>query len=488
MMCGATFTAQGQTWDISATSADHVTATLSDDGKTLTISGTGAMRDYLVAATDISFHPPWFSVRGGITFLIIEQGVTTIGNEAFYNCSGLTSVTLPNLVTTIGSKAFYQCIGLTSITIPSSVSSIADYAFQYCSGLTSVTIPNSVTLIGKSTFGYCTGLTSAAILNSITNNSTFEYCGGLTSVTIGSSVTSIGDLTFSRCSNLKSLTIPNSVTSIGVDVFDNCSSLTTINVDAGNPNYSSDNGVLFDKNKTTLICYPAGKNGAYVIPSSVSSIADYAFRFSGLTSLTIPNSVISIGDWSFGACTGLTSVTIPNSVTQIGAEAFDYCSGLTSLSISASVSSIGDYAFDYCSGLTSITCLNDDPENVTLGNGVFLGVHNNTCALNVPIGSVSAYQAALQWKDFTHIIGNATGIINADIRTLKIFPNPTKDELCISTESLINRVEIYNADGKMQMQENNFTGKMNVSSLAKGLYIVKVYTVQGVETVKIIKN
>ena len=252
----------------------------------------------------------------------IPNSVTSIGDKAFYACSGLTSVTIPNSVTAIGEGAFSYCSGLKSATIPNSVTSIGNAAFRGCSGLTSLTIPNSVTSIGYEAFCGCKGLTSVTIPNSVTSfgNAAFRGCSGLTSVTIPNSVTSIGDEAFCECSGLTSVTIPNSVTSIGYEAFCGCKGLTSV-----------------------------------TIPNSVTSFDDRAFySCSGLTSVTIGNSVTSIGDEAFLGCSGLTSVTIGNSVTSIGDEAFDGCSGLTSVTIPNSVTSIGNAAFRDCSGLTEL--------------------------------------------------------------------------------------------------------------------------------------
>ena len=208
------------------------------------------------------------------------------------------------------------------------------------------------------------------------------------------SVTSIGWYAFYECTGLTSVTIPNSVTSIGVYAFVSCSGLTSFSVAGDNSNYSSKEGVLFNKQQTTLIQYPARKQGEYIIPNSVTSIVDYAFygcsgltsltipnsitsivdnAFTGcssLTSITIPNSITSIGNEAFAGCSSLTSVTIPNSVTSIGTAAFYGCSGLTSVTIPNSITSIVDYAFEGCSSLTSVTI----PNNVTnIGKGAFSG-------------------------------------------------------------------------------------------------------------------
>ena len=162
------------------------------------------------------------SLLVGCKNTIIPDSVTTIGDRAFYGCSGLTSVTIPNSVTTIGDNAFSFCRGLTSVTIPNSVTMIGDNAFYFCSGLTSVTIPNSVTYIGDYAFYGCTGLTSITIPNSVTTigDWAFSFCSGLTSVTIPNSVTTIGDGAFLGCSGLTSVTIPNSVTKIGDNAFE----------------------------------------------------------------------------------------------------------------------------------------------------------------------------------------------------------------------------------------------------------------------------
>ena len=270
------------------------------------------------------------------TFTIGDLTYQTIGSSTVevYDCdTSATIVIIPSTVTyqgttytvtSIGLSAFSNCTGLTSITIPNSVTSIGSGSFSNCTGLTSVTIPNSVTFIGMSAFNSCTGLTS---------------------VTIGNSVTYIGDYAFYNCTGLTSVTIPNSVTSIGSEAFHNTSFY--------NNNSNWTNGVLYKDNclltaKTTL-------SGNYNIIANTRLIAGSAFANStGLNSVTIPNSVTSIGGYAFRDCAALTSVTIPNSVTSIGGYAFYACSGLTSITIGDSVTFIGMSAFSGCSSLTTL--------------------------------------------------------------------------------------------------------------------------------------
>ena len=315
----ASYTANWGTAIASGTCGDNLYWLL-DLEYNLIISGSGGMKDYSVG------NAPWYNYRTQITSYTIGDSVTSIGEYAFYNCSNLTNITIPNSVTTIGEKAFYNCKSLTSITIPDSVTSISSF--------------------------------------------TFYGCSSLTSVNIGNGVTSIGEEAFYNCKSLTSITIPNSVTTIGEKAFYNCKSLTSIIVDENNKNYSSLDGVLFNKDKTTLICYPAGKtNTSYTIPNSVTSIGNYAFRdCSSLTSITIPDSVTSIGNYAFHDCTRLTSITIPDSVTSISSFTFYGCSSLTSITIPDSVTSIGNYAFSSCISLTSITI----PDSVTsIGSWAF---------------------------------------------------------------------------------------------------------------------
>ena len=269
--------------------------------------------------------------------LIFDKPITTIGDRAF-SCP-ITSITIPNSVTSIGDSAFYYCTSLTSITIPDSVTSIGSNAFCYCTSLTSITIPNSVTSIGDSAFYCCTSLTSITIPDSVNSigNSAFSRCSSLTSITIPNSVTSIGSNAFASC-NLDSVTIGYGVKSIGENAFA-YSSLSTV---FWNAKQCADcTGPPFVYND---------KISTFVFGDSVEHIPAYLCSdIDSITTITIPNSVTSIGEMAFCLCSSLTSITIPNSVTSIGEMAFYYCELLNSVSIGNSVTSLGSLAFAYCS-------------------------------------------------------------------------------------------------------------------------------------------
>ena len=353
-----------------------------------------------------------------VASITIGNSVTSIGRSAFDNCKSLTSVTIPDSVTSIGNSAFYGCTNLTSVNIPYSVTRIESSTFKSCENITDITIPHSVTSIGSSAFDRCKSLTSVTIPDNVTSIGEYAFrdCTNLTNITVDennenylssdgvlfnndkttliqypignkrtsysipNSVTLIKKGAFYDCTNLTSITIPNSVTSIGYTAFWDCDNLTDITVDENNENYSSSDGVLFNKDKTTLIQYPAGnKRTSYTIPNGVTIVENDAFwnctnltsviisgdvtnigvnAFCGCTtlkSITIPNSVTSIGKSAFSGCTSITRITIPNSVTSIGNSAFSGCTSLTSIIIPYGVTSIGEFAFYRCTSLTSVT-------------------------------------------------------------------------------------------------------------------------------------
>ena len=422
----------------------NLTWTLDSEG-VLTISGTGAMKEY------VPYKAPWYGSSSRVKSAVIAEGVTSIGSYAFSDCRSLTSVTIPDSVTSIGERAFYYCKSLTGIwvtegnshyandasgvlfnkdkttlvqcpgafaayAIPDSVTSIGDDAFNGCESLTSVTIPDSVTSIGGGAFYKCGSLTSVTIPDSVTSigDSAFFYCTSLTSVTIPDSVTSIGRYAFEGCESLTSVTLPDSVTSIGEYAFSWCRSLTSVTIP---------NGVTSIEEHTFDYCTSLT---SVTIPDSVTSIGERAFYYcTSLTSVTIPDSVTLIDNGAFRDCESLTSVTIPDSVTSIGVGAFALCTSLTGIwvaegnsyyasdasgvlfnkdkitlvqcpgtfreyTIPDSVTSIVGYAFDGCVSLTSVTI----PDSVTsIGNGAFLGCRSLT-SVTIPDSVTSIGESA----------------------------------------------------------------------------------------------
>ncbi len=311
--------------------------------------GNITIPDSLAGLTVTIIEDYAFCHCNNLTGVTIPDSVITIGNEVFEYCDSMTSVTIGNSVTTIGDRVFYNCVSLTAVTIGNSVITIGNSAFEYCDSMTSVTIGNSVTTIGNRTFSDCDNLTGVTIPDSVTTigNRAFYNCDSLASVTIPNSVTTIEDSAFYNCDSLTGVIIPDSVTAIGDAAFSNCESLTGITVDPDNSGYCDIDGVLFNKRQNTLIQYPGSKSGDY----------------------SIPDSVITIGDWAFSYCVSLTGVTIPDSVTTTGDEVFRNCDSLASVTIGNSVTTIGDYVFYSCDNLTGVYFRGDCPASV--GSNVF---------------------------------------------------------------------------------------------------------------------
>lgn len=360
--------------------------------------------------------------------------VTIIGYSAFKDCTGLTGVTIPDSVTSISTYAFSRCSSLTNIIIPDSVTTIGGFAFSSCTELTCIRIPDSVTTIGSDAFSECSGLTDVYITDltawcmlsmasnksnpmyyaknfylknelitdlvipdSATSISSYVFCNfdSVTSVTIPNTVTNIGSAAFSGCSNLAQITIPDSVTNIGSAAFSGCSSLEQITIPFVGRSIKTDSdtnqypfGYIFGTTSysgsmaVTQYYYGSSTssvtNSTYYIPSSLKSVTVTggnilygAFRScTGLTNVTIPDSVTHIGDRAFYNCVGLNEFILPSRVIGIGERAFYKCSGLTNIIIPEHTNNIGNYAFSNCTGFKEITI----PDSVTsIGNSAFSG-------------------------------------------------------------------------------------------------------------------
>ena len=326
----------------------------------------------------------------------VAEGKATITK---FNDQTATAVTIPSTiddypVTAIGEEAFQDYTSLASVTIPNSVISIGEKAFSHCTSLASVTIPNGVQTI---------------------RNSTFVGCTSLASVTIPNSVTSIEKWAFNGCTSLTSVTIPSGVQTIGNDAFVNCTSLKRIEVNESNNYYSSsDDGVLFNKEKTALITYPCGKTDtSYTIPSGVTSIGENAFNHcTSLESVTIPSGVQTIGNSAFFNCTSLANVTMTSGVQTIGNDAFFNCIRLASIAIPSSVTSIGDEAFVDCTSLASVTI---ESGLQTIGNSAFEGC-TSLASVEIP-DSVTA----IGNQAFRDCTGLANVTIPSSVKTIEYY-------------------------------------------------------------------
>ena len=297
---------------------------------TLTISGEGAMYDYSSSYTTV----PWNAQKSGITSVVIDDGVTSIGYRAFEDCSALKSVSGMKGVTSLGEWAFYKCTSLESFAIPSGVKSIPDCLFYDCSKLNSVTIHDQVTSIGSAAFFGCSILKTLSIPDSVQTIGYYAFggCNELETINIPDGVTKIPSNAFSSCYALKKLDIPQSVIEIGSGAFNDCTSL--------------------------------GKdsNGTIAIPANVTAIGSEAFRgCSALTSLALPQTVNSIGHTAFQGCSNLETINIPSGVKLIEHDTFRGCEKLKDVTIPADVTSIGEHAFEACKTFKSI----EIPEGVT---------------------------------------------------------------------------------------------------------------------------
>ena len=447
------------------------TSYMSEDGVLLSKDGT-----------ELIVYP----IAKAATVYTIPDGVTSIGIMAFSNCNGLTSVTIPNSVTSISDYAFYQCSHLSSATIPNSVTSIGFAAFSGCYNLTSVTIPDGATSIGSDVFVGTKWYKNQNDGLLYLDNWLLGYKGKapIGAITIADGTKGIAGGAFRNCNGMTSITIPGSVIFIGGYVFQWCGSLASITVDESNPNYKSEDGVLFSKDGTTLITYPTGKTEtAYTIPNSVTTIGDCAFYSCGLlTSITIPNGVASIGEKAFYQCGGLTSITIPVGVTSIGDYTFWYCGGLTSIIIPDGMATIGDYAFGYCRNLTSITIgsgiqtiasmaftycteLMDVycyAKNVTTTEDAFSNSNYNNATLHVPAGSIEAYKAAEPWNQFKKIVALEEDAIDGNLN----------DDDVVDADDVVALVKMIAAGDASAVGDLNGDGKVDVADVVMLVNII----------------
>lgn len=486
---------------------------------------------------DFAFHYLDNTGKTSLTSVVLPNSITSIGSSAFDTTNGLKSITIPSTVTSLSDNAFWGCSALNSIYIPSSVVSIGTAVFSTSSCLITVdaanpnyssingvlfnkyqttliqcpitisgayTIPSTVTTIGQEAFNSCSSISSITIPSSVNtiNDYAFNWCNNLLTVNLPSTLTKIGNYAFYYCEKLQSINIPSSITSIGGAAFLGCWGLFT--VDANNSYYTSVNGILFNKTQTTLIQCPISKSGSFTISSSVSSIANLAFvgsnclvdvdtqnpNYSALDgvlfnknktkllyypiskvgSYTIPSTVTALGNWSFYGCNSLTSINIPSSVITYGSGVFKICYGLNSIHINA-------------------TTPVDLSSNSELFYNIFYGVNKSTCTLYVPTGSKAVYQSANQWQDFMNIVEMTTAVIQINGDIIKLYPNPVNDYFCVTGIAGMALVTVYDINGKIVLtKQTSENENIDAGKLSKGLYIVKLSTVDGIIQGKMVKK
>ena len=382
VLLAALFTVFG-TMSLRAQSFEH-------DGLTYNVTGENE-----VEVAGYTVEPVNLVIPATVSYGGTDYEVTGIGERAFYGSNNLVSIEFPDFIKSIGSYAFANCIGLTSVSLPEGVTEMTMGTFIGCTGLVSVSFPSNLKSFGTGTFEGCTGLTSLSLPENLTDTGwgafrdciglvsvnfpsgltnigreTFWGCTNLPSVDLPENLASIGDDAFYTCSSLASIDLPASLSSLGAGVFSGCTGLTSINVDSGNSFYCSQDGILFTKDMTELICYPAAKEGGhYAVPSGVVIICDEAFDSSyNLTSVDLPEGLISIGAGAFSGCS-LISIDLPESLVSIGDDAF-YGKNWTSLVLPENLRSVGYGAFSWSETLVSVAILSDTLE---IDGGAFSG-------------------------------------------------------------------------------------------------------------------
>ena len=422
-----------------------------DENGLFTVSGNGDMINYA------SYNEvPWYSMRSSIKSINICDGVTSIGDWAFYTCQSVTEIKLPDSLKCIGQWAFYMCDGVTRIEIPEKVESIGEYAFWYCHNLVLVensssleftlgtshnghVCDNAYKLINKDgSIAYRSGYTEdengfifsshremkayvgdketvTLPLNYNGQRYMINYIRGVKKVIIPDGMTRIDNSAFNGCATLLEMVIPASVTEIGDSSLGSCRNLVKISVDEGNENYSSDsNGVLFNKDKTVILQYPSGSPAPlYTIPNSVECISRAAFKDSRLlTEAVIPESVTSIEGSAFWGCSSLVKVKIPDSVVSLEESAFGGCTALEELEITKNITTIREHTFSECTSLSKVKI----PDSITTIGDYAFNVCSSLCEIELPdsveyigfsaFGNTAYYDDEDNWKDGFLYIGN----------------------------------------------------------------------------------
>ena len=447
-----------------------------------------------------------FSDCSSLTNIVFPESLTEIGGGVFENCSKLTSIVIPQKVNLIQNGTFRGCTALKSIvvdasnktydsrnncnaiietktntliqgcassTIPSTVTSIGSSAFEGCSSLTALSIPNSVTEIGYSAFHGCSSMASVNIPTGVKSihGQTFWGCSSLESIIIPFTVTSIDNYAFMGCSSLTSITIPKSVTEIRQFTFSDCTNLTSIIVESGNTKYDSRNNcnAIIETKTNTLIqgC------SSTIIPSSVTSIGNYAFDgITNLTSITIPESITEIDNGAFSGCSSLTTISLPKNLTTLKSQTFCECIALKSITLPQNLTSIESSAFLDCSSLQFINI----PKGVSvLDENSFLGCTSlkevifedgsEDLLLGYKAFSDSPLETVYLGRNLTYG-GSASGIFSESetLKSLTIGDNVTEVKN-YQFQYCDNLTSVVMGNGVTKIGSNAFLGCSNLASV-----------------------
>lgn len=479
---------------------------------TLTVNGSIDARDFKTIRDSME----------ALTSLDLSNAVIEAYNGYYGTSYADSSVSYP--VNTLPEGALYFKRELNSLVLPEGIIALDNHSIDHCSGLSSLIIPSTVSTLGDGALARLYSLDSLILPNSLTSigEGCFWLCIELTSITNSDSLTSIGERAFESCEKLTSIAIHALVNNIGYMAFSNCGA--EINVNAGNPNYSSHEGVLYNKEKTELIICPISKTGNYIIPSSVISLEDYAFlNCTNLDSTTIPASLTNHGNGSFRYTTAKISVDaantnyssqdgvlfnkdkttlitcpisiseyiIPNSVTNIESSAFYNSRELTTVTIPSSVTSIGESAFAHCQKILSVYVNWPAPSEINIQSYAFSGTQIGS-TLYVPEGTKSAYEATGLFNAFSNIIEMSTSAVN-DIfsysKLIEIYPNPAHDRLFIKNiEDSNSVIVIFDSHGKIVISKQLDNNYIDISNLENGMYFIKAMNSNNTYIQKLIKK
>lgn len=323
--------------------------------KVLTLTGEGPTNDYTQNGNTRS---PFYlnnTIKNNCVKIVVGEGITRVGNFLFFYLTKVTEAELPSTLESIGNGAFQTCTLMASCSIPAGVTSIGEAAFNACRALASVTIPAGVTELPKNCFNNCIALTAINVPGNVrtVGQNAFGACTAATEITLAEGVETVGITAFSS-SQITSVNIPASLTSLSPDAFNGSATFAAFTVDPENPNYTAVSGVLYNKDRTTLLKCPGGKTGSCLIAVGCTAIADNAFEnCMSLTGAGIPGTVTSIGANAFQS-SGITAITVPESVTELGNGAFQSCQALVTAVINANIEALPNYLINGCPELISV--------------------------------------------------------------------------------------------------------------------------------------